>query len=420
MLFSCGASAGTVLDRFCGFLPPYLAPMAPKRTRIRHSKAPIRHVKGRAKPWLLDLRSFGGTREFFKTEDLAKAARLEKVQAIHLDGVSSVTLSNAERMEFVAARDRLRKLNLTITQAVDFCERHHAQTKAIGIGDAIEELCALKEATNKRTRSVRNFRYTLVGMSASIGEKLVSEITRADIEKWLFHNDYAPATIRTKLIDARTFFRAGLARGWLTADPTAAIEEITLDNKPPGILTVVQASALMHACRAVCPEFCGWFALALFGGIRPEELEKMSEKNVQLERGYAEVPAEIAKTRQRRLVALSDNCKAWIGIGLELPPTNWRGRQNKVRLAAGFAGAKRTLKNDKEIWVPVPGTEWPHDCLRHSFASYHLAKHQSAEQTALQMGHRSTDMLFRHYRELVTKEEAEKFWAIAPCRRTNC
>jgi integrase len=57
---------------------------------------------------------------------------------------------------------------------------------------------------------------------------------------------------------------------------------------------------------------------------------------------------------------------------------------------------------------------WPQDCLRHSFASYHLAMFESAEKTALQMGHNSTDMLFRHYRELVTKEQAEKFWALMP------
>jgi len=30
------------------------------------------------------------------------------------------------------------------------------------------------------------------------------------------------------------------------------------------------------------------------------------------------------------------------------------------------------------------------------------------------MGHRSTEMIFQHYRELVPKKEAEKFWQIMP------
>ena len=54
------------------------------------------------------------------------------------------------------------------------------------------------------------------------------------------------------------------------------------------------------------------------------------------------------------------------------------------------------------------------DIMRHSYASYHLAFHQSADKTALEMGHRDTQMLFRHYRELVTKEEAQAYWKIEP------
>tara|TARA_Y100001934_G_scaffold186713_1_gene220328 strand:- start:448 stop:618 length:171 start_codon:yes stop_codon:yes gene_type:complete len=52
--------------------------------------------------------------------------------------------------------------------------------------------------------------------------------------------------------------------------------------------------------------------------------------------------------------------------------------------------------------------------MRHSFASYHLAYHQSADKTALEMGHRDTQMLYRHYRSVVSKDEAAKFWKIEP------
>ncbi|MCP4826337.1 MAG: hypothetical protein GY892_19810 [Shimia sp.] len=52
--------------------------------------------------------------------------------------------------------------------------------------------------------------------------------------------------------------------------------------------------------------------------------------------------------------------------------------------------------------------------MRHTFASYHLAHFCSADKTALEMGHRDTNMLFRHCRQLVTREAAEAFWAIRP------
>jgi integrase len=58
--------------------------------------------------------------------------------------------------------------------------------------------------------------------------------------------------------------------------------------------------------------------------------------------------------------------------------------------------------------------KWPTNALRHSFASYRLAKFQDAPALALQMGHTATAMLFSHYREVVTLEQAEAYWSILP------
>jgi len=59
------------------------------------------------------------------------------------------------------------------------------------------------------------------------------------------------------------------------------------------------------------------------------------------------------------------------------------------------------------------GLDWPHNVMRHSFVSYHLAAFGNAGKTALEAGH-SEQMLFAHYRELVTPEAAREFWAIRP------
>jgi hypothetical protein len=39
---------------------------------------------------------------------------------------------------------------------------------------------------------------------------------------------------------------------------------------------------------------------------------------------------------------------------------------------------------------------------------------RSAEKTALELGHRDSTMLFRHYRELVQIADAEEYWSIKP------
>ena len=64
----------------------------------------------------------------------------------------------------------------------------------------------------------------------------------------------------------------------------------------------------------------------------------------------------------------------------------------------------------RELPTPVP---WPHNATRHSFVSYHLSHFQSAAKTALEAGH-SEAMLFGHYRELVTEQDAAEFWSLTP------
>ena len=67
-----------------------------------------------------------------------------------------------------------------------------------------------------------------------------------------------------------------------------------------------------------------------------------------------------------------------------------------------------------ELRIVAGIKEWPHNALRHSFGSYHLALHGDATKTANQMGHKSTDVVHNHYKALVMKSEAEKFWALRP------
>lgn len=49
--------------------------------------------------------------------------------------------------------------------------------------------------------------------------------------------------------------------------------------------------------------------------------------------------------------------------------------------------------------------------LRHSFISYRISKVKSADQVALEAGN-SPSIIFKHYRELVTEEQADEWFEI--------
>ena len=83
-----------------------------------------------------------------------------------------------------------------------------------------------------------------------------------------------------------------------------------------------------------------------------------------------------------------------------LPPPGARKKLERVRKAAGLA-------------------RWPNNGLRHSFASYRYAATNDAALVASELGHTTTAMLFNTYRELVTPEEAERYWKIAPATESG-
>jgi hypothetical protein len=59
------------------------------------------------------------------------------------------------------------------------------------------------------------------------------------------------------------------------------------------------------------------------------------------------------------------------------------------------------------------GFRWKRNALRHSFCSYRLAEVKNAAQVSLEAGN-SPQMIFQHYRELVTEQEAGAWFGITP------
>jgi integrase len=85
----------------------------------------------------------------------------------------------------------------------------------------------------------------------------------------------------------------------------------------------------------------------------------------------------------------------------EIVPANFRKMFEKVRKLAGI-------------------DEWTRDVGRHTAVSYHYGTTGLKAETAAWAGH-SPQVLDRHYRGLVTPEEAAAFWAITPANvsKTN-
>jgi integrase len=195
-----------------------------------------------------------------------------------------------------------------------------------------------------------------------------------------------------------TAFNYAIAEGYATSNPAAKTALAREANSPPGILSVSQTAALLEAASS---DLLPHLAIAAFAGLRRAELERLAWGEIDFGSGLIEVTAKKSKTARRRFVKIQPNLRAWL-----MPHRQLRGNVTPEEpiFRQLFDQARKAAGID----------EWPTNALRHSFASYHLAKFQNAGALALQLGHANSGMIFAHYREILKPKEAERYWNIKP------
>lgn len=260
---------------------------------------------------------------------------------------------------------------------------------------ALNEFLRAKARQGKCDRYIRQLRVSIGSLAKSIGGMPLKEITRHDVDKWLTKGAWTVRTQKGYLGDLKALFNFAIKRGYIQADRATFIElpEDRSKFAPVEIHTPEEVQTVMESCRKADLDVCRHMAIRYFAGLRSAEAHRIREENILLDQGYIEVPASMAKTRRRRLVKIQPNLAAWLALGGVMRPMS----------------ADRTIRRV----LRLSEVRWPKNVTRHSFVSYHLAKFENAGKSALEAGH-SEDMLFAHYRALVTREQAEKFWSILP------
>jgi len=258
--------------------------------------------------------------------------------------------------------------------------------------ETVNELLRAKAAAGKRERYLVELRHALKLFCNGRGDRPLPSLTTLEIETWLNRPAWAPATRKSYLTDIRTLFNFSVRRGYLDRSPADGVERPCLEPRPPKIHTPVEVAAMLHTAARLDVDVARVLSLQYFAGIRPAEALRLVETDLLPQ--FVQVSAAASKIRQRRLVDILPALRSWLDVGGQLPVVNFVRRFRRVRAASGV------------VWSP--------DVTRHSFASYHLAEFRNADLTAHLLGHGDTQMLFRHYRELVTPDAAREFWAIRP------
>lgn len=362
------------------------------------------------KAWQVDFGIVDGRRVMrsYKTRTAAEDALRDAKEARQRFGDLAPMLSTTEAADFLTARDRLRAAGASVQEAVDYYLQHAARVReAVTVPELVKRFIDAKDDAGRSVRGLQTLRCALGSLARWLPTEGAATVTRERVEAWLRGSGWAAKTRNSRLGFASSCFAWGIVRGLCSRNPCVGISKAREHVDEIGTLTLDECKRLLKAALDET-RWMPYVAIGLFCGCRRAELERLRWEQVNLKERTIVVTAKSVKTRQRRVVDVPDVAIAW------LKAAGYKSTDAAQRIpTSGVAPS-----NLKDLWPAFREraglTRWPTNAMRHTFASMHYAHFQNEAALQVQMGHRSKDELFQHYRALKTREEARKFWALKP------
>ena len=359
-------------------------------------------IRKRGSKWQVEINhSDKRVRKTLPTLEEAKGYAERMKVAVANQGAGAFDLDSKERVDARQALDMLEGRTTLVEAAKYWIKMNKAPDKEILVAELMEDYVQSKRAQNRRPATINEVE-TKLGLYFRKGKiTYLHELTRDQILGWLDEHTNTPVGRNKNRRLIHGFLNFALKRGLIAANPAASIENASVDEKLPEAYSVDEVEKLLTRAVEAYPSIVANLAVGFFAGLRPTEVLKLDWASVSFDNGSILVRPETAKKRRTRHVEISDNLRAWLeplaedSGPLSPPDSTFRKLRNK-------------LKKDT-------GIRWIFDGLRHSFATYHLARHEDAAKTALQLGHtQNTDLLFNNYRSLATKKDAKRYWNLRP------
>ncbi len=230
---------------------------------------------------------------------------------------------------------------------------------------------------------------------------LIGNITTLEISKWLRGLNLSSRSLLNYRRIIVTLFRHAVDHGYLPEGVTQAEKVSKVKVNDEGEIGIFTPEEMTRLLETSGNEEMPYLALGAFAGIRTAEIVRLDWAEINFDSGYIEIKKAKAKTKGRRLIKMQPNLVEWLQL---------------VKQESGpVLSLVRPDYTGPEVLAPKcdPPVVWKRNGLRHSFCSYRMVILQNEHQVSSEMGS-SPAMVYANYRELVTKEAAEKWFAIVP------
>ena len=407
-------------------------PEFPKEIRVGHSLAKIYKTPTHGCDSFTVVWFEGTVRKRKAFADLAQAElhAQSKINSQAKGEAEIIQLSGEDRLSFIRAKNAAAEFGLSLdTIAIEYRDakrivkgrslvevgQYFADNKLEdlpekSVADVLGEMLKAKKAEGLSQRYLEDLENRLTKFAKDF-QSHVSTLDMVTVKEWLQALDVANRTRNNFRLAIQTLFSFAKSQGYLPKDwrEFDAVPVWKVKAEQIDIFTPAEMDKLLSVADTKLIPF---LAIGAFAGLRSAEICRLNWERVNLESGFITVDAGIAKTNSRRLIPIQPNLKAWLEpyVKERGPVVELSNVPNALQRLIEATRPKDPKNPEAKL---KPAVEWRHNALRHSFCSYRMAQIKNAAEVALEAGN-SPQMIFKHYRELVTPKDAEKWFGILP------
>lgn len=363
----------------------------------------------------------------FETLEQAQSHCEKITKKIRTEGTSVLDLSPVQREDAIKALRDL-KGKATLHAAAQFWMKHNGGEEGVTIAQVGQRWLAALTAQGCRPATLVERRHKVARLSADLGARPVSSVTRDELAGWLQSKDLTGETWAGYRRAYRAMLQFAIEEGLIEFNAAAAIRPLHLDEKLPTPFSVDAARSILQTAERWAPAMLPLLVVQFFGGLRPIEAMGLLWTDLDFKHKIIRIRAEITKVRRARIIEkLNPVLFNWLlpyrkpsgPIGVTTPSQYnyylFRKPIGAPYEQEGIPIADRPEDKRPKGIAQAAGIEWIADGPRKTFATMYFAQHGDAGKLAGILGHTSgVDILYKHYRGLATKADALRYWKIRP------
>ena len=375
---------------------------------ITHAGIVIREV--RPGYYLVDVQR-NGQRQRKAFSDLQDAKTYCDIlrRKIDNEGFSVLDLTPDQRSDAKKALAILAS-KTTLQTAAAFWMRHHGGEDGVTLRQLGDRWLIALRGQGCRETTMREREHKVTRLCSDLGGQTVASITRDELVQWMDAYRLSGATRDGYRRCYRAMFEYAVTERMIEVNPASGIRRIRMDERLPTPFTVDAVEKVLRAAQRYAPNMLPHLVVQFFAGLRPGEALGLDWSAIDWREKIIRVTPETSKVRRSRIVDMNPTLLAWLApYRQDTGPISVTTRNQW-----DYYATRKDCDGASGI-LGAAGVDWIQDGPRKTFASAHYATHSDAAKLAAILGHTGGhDVLFRHYRGLMTKREARRFWKLSP------